>query len=228
MDDYLSEKEQWEAVKRWIRENGLWIVAGVAVGAMSLGGWRLWQDHSDNQAREASEKYQQTIQAFARGDRTRGLLSLDELERDHPSSPYVDQGKLIAARIYVDAGELDKAARELQGVAQHSKDSELALIARTRLARVQIAQKKPDEALTTLSKIEPGAFAPRYYEVRGDAYYAKGDKAAALREYRMARAKDLTGDGETSRLDLKISDLAAEESSAATVKTDVARAAPAK
>ena len=40
MDDYLSEKEQWEAVKSWLRENGLWIIAGIALGAVGLSGWR--------------------------------------------------------------------------------------------------------------------------------------------------------------------------------------------
>src|SRR5262249_18832732 len=109
------------------------------------------------------------------------------------------------------------------------KDSALALIARIRLARVQIAARKPDEALATLSGIEPGAFAPRYYEVRGDAYYAKGDKVAALREYRMARAKDLTGASDTSRLDLKTSDLAVEDTPvAATAKADAAPATTSK
>ena len=39
MSDY-SEAEQYERAKEWIRTNGLWIVAGVAIGALSLGGWR--------------------------------------------------------------------------------------------------------------------------------------------------------------------------------------------
>ena len=60
---------------------------------------------------------------------------------------------------------------------EHTKDAELALVARLRLARVQIAQKKPDAALATLNGLKAGAFEPRYHEVLGDAYYAKGDKA---------------------------------------------------
>ena len=35
---------------------------------------------------------------------------------------------------------------------------------------------------------EPGEFAPRFAEVRGDVLLAKGDKAGALREYLAARA----------------------------------------
>ena len=52
---------------------------------------------------------------------------------------------------------------------------------------MQIAQKKPDDALATLNGVDPGAFAPPFHEVRGDAELAKGDKAGALSEYRAAR-----------------------------------------
>ena len=60
-----------------------------------------------------------------------------------------------------------------------SKDTELRHIARLRLARVLIDQGKPDDALKTLAD-EPGAFAARYHEVRGDAFLAKKD----LRQHR--------------------------------------------
>jgi hypothetical protein len=53
---------------------------------------------------------------------------------------------------------------------------------------------------------DAGAFAARYHEVRGDAYYAKGDKAAALGEYRSAQQAGLEGTG-TTLLQLKIADL---------------------
>jgi predicted negative regulator of RcsB-dependent stress response len=64
-----------------------------------------------------------------------------------------------------------------------SKDSELRHVARLRLARVQIDQGKPDDAISTLAAAEPGRFAVRYHEVRGDALYAKNDAAGAVREY---------------------------------------------
>ena len=229
MDDYLSEKEQWEAVKSWLRENGLWIIAGIALGAVGLSGWRWWEAHADRVAVEASGQYEQLLNAFERGDRAQALVLLGRLERDYSPSPYVDQGRLAAARVYVESGELDKASSELQAVTQHSKDPDLALLARLRLARVQIAQQKPDDALATLNGVEPGAFAPRYHEIRGDAYYAKGDKATALKEYRSARAGDVGGVTDTSLLDLKISDLVADTSSAASpAKASRPSDAPAK
>jgi predicted negative regulator of RcsB-dependent stress response len=226
VEEYLSEKEQWEQIRAWLRDNGLWIIAGIAVGAAALGGWRWYQDHVDSIGAQAGAKYTQVVDAFGRGDRTQGFVLLGELERDYSSSPYVDQGKLMAARMDVDVGDLDKAVAELQDVAEHSKDSELALLARMRLARVQIAQKKADAALATLNGVKPGAFEPRYHEILGDAYYAKGDKATALKEYLKAKVADF-GDSDGQQLDLKISDLSADKppSVAKTVTPPAATAA---
>jgi predicted negative regulator of RcsB-dependent stress response len=193
----------------------IWIIAGIVVGAAGLGGWHWYQDHVDAIGAEASTKYLQVIDAFGKGDRTQGFVLLGELERDYGSSPYVDQGRLMAARIYVDGGELDKAASELQSVTEHSKDNELQLIARLRLARVLIAQKKPDDALTTLNGLKAGAFEARLHEISGDAYFAKGDKTNALKEYLSAKVGDLGESPESQGLDLKISDLTGENPHAA-------------
>jgi len=105
-----------------------------------------------------------------------------------------------------------------------SKDHELALVARMRLARVEIAEGKPDAALATLNAAEPGAFAARYHEVRGDAYYAKGDRTAALREYRSAAGNPELGDA--ALLDLKIADLAADAPPATATATATTAPAP--
>jgi predicted negative regulator of RcsB-dependent stress response len=230
VESYLSEKEQWEAIKGWFRENGLWIVAGIAVGALGIGGWRWWDSHLDQVGREASGKYEQMLTALGRGDRTEALVLLGDLEHNYSSSPYVDQGKLAAAGVYVNVNELDKANTELQAVIQHSKDPHLVLLARLRLARVQIARQKPDDALATLNGVEPGAFASRFHEVRGDANYAKGDKAGALTEYRAARGMDMgSGVTDTSLLDLKISDLVADAApSPSTAKAQTALTEAAK
>jgi predicted negative regulator of RcsB-dependent stress response len=209
VDDYLSEAQQWEWVKAQVRENGPAVVLAIVLAAAAIFGWRLWQAHLNAGRIEAGTKYMQMAQALERGDRTQALVTLGELERDHPASAYTDQAKLLAARVYVDEGQLDRAASELGAVAAHSKDRELALVARLRLAQVQIAQNKADAALATLGAAsEVGAFAARYHEVRGDAYYAKGDKAAALTEYRSAQT---AGEGaDAALLDLKIADLSAD------------------
>ena len=207
MDDYLSEKEQWEWVKAQVRENAPAVLLAIVLGVGVIYGWRWWQGHQDARQLEAGAKYMQMVRSLEGADRSQSLVLLGELERDYASSPYSDQARLLAARMYVDEAQLDHAASELSAVAEHTKDHDLALVARERLARVQIAQGKPDAALATLGAVaDPGAFAGRYHEVRGDAYYAKGDKAAALSEYRSAQGARAEG-GDSPLLQLKMADL---------------------
>lgn len=228
MDDYYNEQEQWERVKLWLRENGLWLLAGVAIGVAALAGWRWWEQRVERLAVEASGKYQQVLEAFGRGDRTRGTTLADELRRDYASSPYADQADLVIARSHVEASEYGKAAERLTRVAEASDDKELRHVARLRLARVQIAQGNTDQALATLAAAkETGAFASRYAELRGDALFAKGDKPGALREYLAARTADTDGVLDRALLDLKIGDLTAEGVEAPAAAATAAPAAPA-
>jgi predicted negative regulator of RcsB-dependent stress response len=224
VSEYLSDKEQWEQIRAWVRDNGLSVIVAVAVVLAAFQGWRWWQARLDARGIGASAAYGRVIESLEKGDRTEGFTRLGELEREYPGSPYADQGKLLAARVYVEGNELDKAARELETVATGSKDHELALVARLRLARVEVAQGKPDAALTTLNAVKPGAFAPRYAEVRGDIYFARGDKAQALKEYRSALDGAV---GDTALLNLKIADLAAEQQATAAANSSAAPAHPA-
>jgi predicted negative regulator of RcsB-dependent stress response len=224
VEDYLSEREQWEWVKTQVRENAPAVILAIAIALAAVFGWRWWQAHVDARALAAGGKYLQMVQALEHGDRSAALVVLGELERDYRGSPYTDQAKLLAARVYVDDGELDRAAGELGAVSEHSKDHDLALIARVRLARVQIAQGKAESALATLGDPEQaGAFAGRYHEVRGDAYYTKGDKAAALREYRSAQSPGAGAEGTV--LELKIADLSSTAAAAAPAAKAAAPAA---
>jgi predicted negative regulator of RcsB-dependent stress response len=208
VDEYLSEKEKLEQLTGWLRVNIPWIVVGLAVGGLIVGGWRWYQARVDRTGVEAAEAYTQILDAFDRGDRTGGLDLVAQLGKSHPDSPYVDQANLAAARLLLETGQLDRAASYLTVVMDHSRDPQLAQLARLRLARVQVSLNHPDQALSTLGKADQGAFEGRFAEVRGDAYFAKGDKSSALREYRAARAAIGPAQASNDLLDLKINDLA--------------------
>jgi predicted negative regulator of RcsB-dependent stress response len=206
VSDY-SEAEQWERAKEWLRANALWIVAGLAIGGLGLGGWRWYQERLNAQSEAASVGYEEMLLAFQRNDPKRGLSIAEDLNREYASSPYATLATLMAARVHVDANELDKAAASLKSVMDGANDDELRMIARMRYARVQAAQGKHDDALATLTVSEPGEFATRLADVRGDVLFAKGDRDGALREYLAARQGGSQGLVDTELLDLKIRDL---------------------
>jgi len=206
-DSYLNEKEQWERVLAWLREQGPWVLVGAALTLAVFGGWHYWQARQLQRDLAASAAYQQAIDAFARNDVNAGLRAVDEVIMSYPGTAYADQANLAAARIQVENSELERAAARLQQVLATTKDPQLSLVARLRLARVQLSLGRADEALKTLDAVKPGAFAARYAEVRGDALQAKGDREGALKAYREARAN--AGDTlDTALLDLKIGELA--------------------
>jgi predicted negative regulator of RcsB-dependent stress response len=202
-----SEAEQLERAKGWLKTNGIWIIAGIAIGAGGLGAWHWYQDRRNAQAENASARYEELVDAFTRNDKARGMTLLDQLNREYAWTPYASLGSLIAARVQVESNELDKAAASLKSVMDNAKDDELKMLARMRLARVQSAMGKYDDALATLKVENGGEFAPRLSDTRGDVLLAKGDRAGALKEYQAARSSEDNGRLDFDLLDLKIRDL---------------------
>jgi predicted negative regulator of RcsB-dependent stress response len=202
-----SEAEQLERAKGWLKTNGIWIIAGIAIGVGGLGAWRWYQERREAQAETASARYEELVDAFTRNDKARGMTLLDQLNKEYAWTPYASLGTLIAARVQVEANELDKAAAGLKSVMDSAKDDELQMVARLRLARVQAAQGKYDDALATLKVEDSGEFAPRIADTRGDVLLAKGDRDGALKEYLAARASEDNGRLDFDLLDLKIRDL---------------------
>jgi predicted negative regulator of RcsB-dependent stress response len=187
VDEYMNEQEQWEFVRNWVRQNALWVVAGVALAAGGLWGWQAFQAHKEAALLAAGEQYQKLIDAFGKNDRSTVIALADKLSLDHPHTGYAEQGQLAAARMQVENNELAAAQARLTQVRDSTSDRELALVVRMRIARLQIEQHQADAALATLAAAEPGAFAARFAEVRGDALLAKGDRDGALKAYREAQ-----------------------------------------
>jgi predicted negative regulator of RcsB-dependent stress response len=235
IDDYYNEQEQWERVKQWLRENGPWLVVGVLLGLGALAGWRWWEQRQEARAQSASASYGLLLETLQSGDRAKGLVLADEIRKEHGASAYADQADLVAARALVETGEFGPANERLTRVMKGSKDPQLKLVARSRLARVQLAQGNADGAIATLAGAQPGAFGPLFESIRGDALYAKGDRPGALAAWRKAEADAALFKGAPTvdlvALQLKIGDLLAdgvkEPAAAAPAATPAAAAAPA-
>lgn len=208
MDDYLTEQEQWDSVRNWLRQNGVWLVAGVALAAIGIWGWRSWQAHQETLLLQASGQYEKLVGAFSKNDLSTVTTVADQLAADHPGTGYAEQGQLAAARLQVENKQIPAAIDRMQKVLAATSDAELALVVRLRIARLQIELNKADDALATLAAAQPGAFAGRFAEVRGDALLAKGDRDGALKAYNEAQAAATGGSVGGDLLALKINSLA--------------------
>jgi predicted negative regulator of RcsB-dependent stress response len=208
-EDYLTDDEQWEAAKRWLAQNGLWLIGGVVLAAAAILAWRFYQSHGNERTLRAAAEFDSITLALDHNDFAAARKAASGLLATYPGTPYADQAELTLARLSIDDGQDANAIAPLTHVMQTSKDAELKNIARLRLARVQIDQGKPDEALATLATTDNGPFAARFHETRGDALYAKKDFTGAGAEYRAALGATDPRGSDAQILQLKISDLGA-------------------
>ena len=214
VDEYLSEREQAEQLRNWLRENWIWLVAGVALTVGGYYGYRAWESREASRALEAGQRFAAMLDAIGASKRDEGLRIAGELTGEYSDTPYADQATLVLARLDVDAGDLAAAEKRLAAVAGASKDPDLRIVARTRLARVQLAQGRYDDALKTLDAVATPALEARVFELKGDVRLAQGDRAAALTEWNKAKeaaGADPAAGAQVDRelLQLKIDELGA-------------------
>jgi len=211
--DELSEQEQWEQLKGWTRTNGPQVLILVALMLLGWYGWKWWQNRGEQQALAASAAYQAIIARFDDNKMADGMALIETLRSTYPQSPYVGAADMVAARVFVESNQLDKAAERLQRVAASAKDRKLRPIATLRLAKVQAAEGHYDVALATLGSASLGGHEAGRLEERGDILLAKGDRPGALAAYQAARKQQPTDADADSQetvaglLDLKIADL---------------------
>lgn len=207
MDEYLSEQEQWDLVKKWLRENTVWLLAGVLIAVAGLYGWRAYQAHVETRLLAAGKLYDQLTVAYDKRDQAEVVKLAGQLQGEHSGTAYADHAQLALARMQMENGQQANAVETLQKLLAGTSDPQLALSARLRVARVQLDQNKPDDALATLGGVaDAGAYAPRYAEVRGDALLAKSDRSGALKAYQEALAANSPA-VDTELLKLKIAEL---------------------
>jgi predicted negative regulator of RcsB-dependent stress response len=220
--ELLSEEEQWESLKRWLRENVPFILGLVAVCLLAVFGWRWWQGRENTGALEASASYQRILATFDSGKMEDALSQVEALRQQHPKSGYVSSADLAAAKMFVMNNDLDKAVQRLERVINETPDEQLKPIARLRLVRVLTAQAQYDKALAALGTENRGRHQPAYLEARGDVLLARGDSKGALETYEAARKllpeSQATVSGVGELLDLKINDLRAAVNNVTPVK----------
>jgi predicted negative regulator of RcsB-dependent stress response len=215
VDEYLSEREQAEQLRLWLRQNGIWLLAGVALTVGGYYGYRWWESRGAQRSIEAGERFAAMLDAIGGGKRDEGLKIAGEVTGEFADTPYADQANLVLARLDVDTGNLAGAEARLAAIAAESKDPDLRIVARLRLARVQLAEGRYDEALKSLDAVATPALDARVLELKGDVKLAQGDKGAALDFWRKAQAAVKADPAGSAQVDGELLGLKIDELSAA-------------
>jgi predicted negative regulator of RcsB-dependent stress response len=168
-------------VRRFFAENGKALAVGVVLGIGALVGWRFWQSNQNSNMMAASQSYQEASDRLAAG-KPDDVAAAEKFIQANSNS-YGVLAALQLARHFVEQNDFAKAEQQLALAQGQTKDDNLLSMINLRLARVQLQEKKLDDALKTLDGVKGEGWTAMTQDVRGDVLLAKGDAKGAREAY---------------------------------------------
>ena len=206
----VSDEEQLDQIKSYAKKYGSAMISGILIALIAFFGWEYWQKKNLTEAQNQTAKVQKLMdEAKAVSGQPNALATVSEaagkIVKDDADSVQAIQTQFILAKLAYDKQDYAAAEKALKKVENSKvKDAGLVQIVKIRLADSQLAQKKYDDALKTLSTVTEPAFKATADELRGDIYVAKKDNASARKAYQSAWDNLLERKQERQLLQIKL------------------------
>ena len=206
----VSDEEQLDQLKSFAKKYGSAMISGILIALIAFFGWEYWQKKNLAEAQSQTAKVQKLMdEAKAVSGQPNALATVseaaDKIVKDDADSVQAIQTQFILAKLAYDKQDYAAAEKALKKVENSKvKDAGLLQIVKIRLADSQLAQKKYDDALKTLSTVTEPAFKATADELRGDIYVAKKDNASARKAYQSAWDNLLERKQERQLLQIKL------------------------
>jgi predicted negative regulator of RcsB-dependent stress response len=185
---YETDEEKVEALKKWWKENGLSVAAGIGIGLAAVFGWRGWIGYQDSVGQQASAAFEQVLAAVDSGNKE-SAIKQSELLEEQGSKAYTAFADLVRARLELETGDTAEARAALEQAIANAPDPALARIAALRLTRVLIDSGDLAEATAVIAKHDNSeSFAGDFAALRGDIAAAEGRIQDARDAYEQALA----------------------------------------
>ena len=178
IDVYRSDEEQIAVIKAWWRQHGTMLISVLLLTLMMSCGWRYWQYRQSHHLAKASVLYNQLMEKRTQSDVDDQKILRTVLLKKYSNTLYADFVALQMAQEAIVANHFDEGIKSLQWVVEHASEIEINQLARLNLARVFLAQKKPQDALRILSK---GSFASSFWPA-----YLQSQAYLLLHQYQQA------------------------------------------
>jgi len=188
MDDNLTDQQQAEVVKQWLKDNGLSILFSIGLGISAYFGLQFYQQSQLKESESASRLYAEVEFALKQQRMSQAQNLLQEMDNNFSGSPYQQQSHLAMAKLHMDSLDYDNAIIQLEFIMENAIDESFEHIARLRIARIMVEQDELEGALTLLNSVSapPIAYAPYYEGIKGDIYAAQGQLEKAKVAYLLA------------------------------------------
>ena len=220
MDDNLTDQQQAELIKNWLKENSKFLVGGVVLGVSGFFGIQFLQQNKLKEAEMASQLYSEIEFAVKQQRLTQAQTLLQKMDSDFNNTPYQDQGHLFMAKLFMDSVDYENAIIQLEFLLENSIDESLKHIARIRIARIRLQQNLYDEALQVLETESMGSFQAKYEEIKGDIFSKQGEFSEAQAAYLKALDLLLPGEFDYEYIQMKFKDIQSDHSSDAIKSKD--------
>ena len=200
MEQYRTEEEQVEALKKWWEENGRSTIVAIIV-ALGLGcGWQGWQRYEEGEAEAASERYQDLLQQISQlqpdADQQAVVDLAGEIRTEYSRSTYAQFAALHMARLAVERGDMAEAEAQLRWVlGRAGKGSDTHQLAQLRLARVLASNGDLAQALAILESADGGSYLAAYTVAKGDTLLMLERTDEAREAYSQALILAARGEG---------------------------------
>ena len=187
MSDNLTDEQQADIIKKWLKDNGLFIIASFGIAISSVFGLQFYQDSNLKQAENASRLYAEMEFAVRQQRLSQAQTILQQMDNEFSGSAYQIQSHLSMAKLFMDSLDYDNAITQLEFVLEQAEDETLMMVARQRIARIYIEKGEFEEALDLLGQVQaPEAFQAQYEIIKGDAYLGMGEQENARASYESA------------------------------------------
>jgi len=220
MDDNLTDQQQAELIKNWLKENSKFLIGGLVLGVSGFFGTQFFQQNKLKEAEMASQLYSEIEFAVKQQRSSQAQLLLQKMDTDFAKSPYQDQGHLLMAKLFMGSVDYDNAILQLEFLIENSMEESLKHIARIRIARIKLQQNLYDEALQILETESMGSFEAKYEEIKGDIFSKKGEFSEAQAAYSKALDLLLPGEFDYEYIQMKFKDIQSEDLNEAEASKD--------
>jgi predicted negative regulator of RcsB-dependent stress response len=178
----LDEQEQVEELKAFWQKYGKLVISTTVTLLIFYIIFQGWNFYINKKSLEATELYQSMI--IINPDNKEEIIKISEkIVEQYSVTPYAGRAAIFSAKANYSLGKKDQAKRKLEWASSHAKEDSVRSIAYIQLAQLLFEEKKFDEALSKVNKVNNPGFKGLANDLAGDIYSAMGKIDDAKKSY---------------------------------------------
>lgn len=201
----LEEQESLDQLKAWWEKWGNLTLSIITIGCLIFAAYNGWNWYQRYQGNKATVAYVSLQNAYVQNDEKNIKSLADGLMKEYPSHVFASLAGLMKATVEHRAGNLEAARDALNWVLNEGGHGEYSVLARVRLAGVELDAKDPKKALEIMKSIGmPESETAVVQDRLGDVYLALGEVENARTSWNKAIEADRNSGEMLALLSLKL------------------------